>query len=81
MTSETYATDEFDSWMTFSPKQRPLELPDCVPSNMLDKPSRNGSSIQSNYVSPIDSGCRSKKDYLGSNSPSSVSSQSQLMYA
>lgn len=76
MASENYKTDEFDSWVTFSPKQQPSELPNGMTSNMLESSSSNSLSVQSSCVSPYDSGCRSPdRDYVGNNSPLSVSFQ------
>ena len=75
MASENYVTDEFESWMTFSPKQRPSELPEGISSNTLENSSSNSLSVQSSCASPFDSGCRSPdRDYIGNISPLSVSS-------
>ena len=81
MAVENHSIDEFEPWLTFSPRQQPSTLPGSTSSVLPEESSTNVLSAQPSNASPVDSAYHSPSTERTRHIyPPSVSSQFAVVY-
>ena len=77
MATDASSADQLEAWITFSPRQQPSTLPGSILGSVTERPSFNGTSVQTtNIASSVDSACQSPDtEEAGLVTPSTVSMQ------